>query len=186
MTPDRPRPEYGDPIGPEDEFFSPGMDELDPRPIAEALIRADPLFAELRDGEASILFLMRTSPELKSGKGTLGKMCLPVFSGALGKVGKWMLARLCDGIPDFVMVLDAGWWEQAAPDHRRALVHHELRHGMHAVESMGELRFDPEGKPLWAIRPHDIESFNSEVAEFGAWTPDLVSFTAALRQGGAV
>lgn len=183
---DRPRFEYGEPIGPEDSFYSPGDAELDPAPIARVLIAEEDGFTELREGEATILFLMRAEPDVKAGRANLGKMCLPTFSGALGGVGKWMLARMCDGVPDFVMLLDAVWWDQAPAEQRRALVYHELLHAMHATDRDGGLKFTPEGKPVWAIRDHDISEFNAVVRRFGAWSPDVQSFVSALRDGGAV
>lgn len=183
---DRPRPEYGEPVGPEDLFFSPGDAELDPQPIATALIAHEPLFAHLRDGEASLLFLMRVMPKEKDGKATLGQMCLPTFGGPMASVGTWMLARLCDGLPDFIMILDVAWWEQAPVEQRRALVFHELLHAKHATDKEGELRFTPEGRAVWAIRPHDVEEFDDVARRFGAWNPDLLRFAQALRAGGAV
>lgn len=187
MTPeDRPRPEYGEPVGPEDLFFSPGDAELDPKTIATALIANEPLFAHLRDGDATLLFLMRVMPKDKGGKSVLGELCLPSFGGALAGVGKWMLARMCDGLPDFIMVLDVAWWEQAALEQRQALVFHELLHAKHATDKDGELRFTPEGLVVWALQPHDIEEFGDVVRRFGAWNPDLLRFTQALRDGGVL
>ena len=183
---DRPRPELGEPVGPEDLFFSPGEDEWDPRPIATRLIEREHVFSDVKNGEATILFLMRVEPKVKSGQAVLGEMCLPKFGGALAHVGTWMLSRLCDGIPDFIMVLDAAWWEQAPPQQREALVFHELLHARHATDKDGELRFTPEGMAMWDLRPHDIAEFDDVVRRYGAWLPDIQRFIGALREGGAV
>ena len=173
------------PLEVEDSFFSPGGTDIDPQPIAARLLASESRFEPLRSGEATILFLMRATPKEKAGRQILGEMCLPQFGGALGTVGKWMLARLCDGVPDFVMVLDATWWQQATPLQREALVFHELEHAEHARDKMGELRFTPEGNPIWALRDHDIAEFDSVVERYGAWSPDITRFVAAARRGGA-
>ena len=179
-------PDLEGPCGPEDLYFSPGDDEHDPAPIAGRLVREIDVFQHLREGEASILFLMRRLEKVKAGRMILGEMCLPRFSGTLGPVGTWMLARLCDGVPDYIMVLDAQWWVQAPPIQREALVFHELEHAVHKQDKEGELMFTPEGAAVWDIRAHDVEEFDSVVRRYGAWKPDIQSFIGALRDGGAI
>lgn len=177
---------FGEPLGPEDVFSSPGDGELDPGPIAGRLVRECEAFRHLHEGEATILFLMREVPKEKACRMVLGEMCLPKFGGALGPVACWLLARLCNGMPDFVMVLDAAWWVQAPPIQREALVFHELEHAIHARDRDGELKFDPDGRPVWALRGHDLEEFDSVVRRYGAWLPDVQRFIGALRDGNAI
>lgn len=184
FTPDAYEPDG--PCGPEDLYFSPGGDEHDPAPIAGRLVGGLDTFTHLRDGDAAILFLMRRTEKVKGGRRILGEMCLPRFSGTLGPVGTWMLARLCDGVPDYVMVLDATWWVQASPIQREALVFHELEHAVQKTDKEGEFMFTPEGRPVWDIRGHSLEEFDSVVRRYGAWSPDIQGFIGALREGGAL
>ena len=58
--------------------------------------------------------------------------------------------------------------------------------GQHARDKEGELKFTPEGKPVWDIRGHDVEEFDDVVRRYGAWSPDVQRFIGALREGGAL
>ena len=176
----------GAPIGPEDLFSMAQEGEFGPQEIAQRLVLNEGAFVHLRAGEAKMLFLMREMPKEKGGKSILGEMTLPRFSGPLGQVGTWLLARVCDGLPDFIMLLDSTWWVQASPLQREALVFHEMCHAIHAVDRDGELKFDGDGNPIWALRSHDLEEFNAVVERYGAWLPDVTGFAAALRKGGVL
>jgi len=175
-----------DDIGPGDLFTLAPRGETEPCDIAAALVDAEDDFAHLREGEAVILFLMRVSVKEKAQKRVLGEMCLPRFQGSLGPVGTWLLAKACGEIPDFIMILDQEFWTQATPHQRKALVHHELLHAAHATDKAGDLRFTDDGRPIWALRAHDIEEFDAVVARYGAWLPDVQKFANALRDGGVV
>lgn len=173
------------PLG--ESYFFPDTDgELDPKPIARRLVAECEEFLHLRVGEAAILFIMRADPEVKAQRQILGYMALPRFQGSLGKVARWLLAKVCDGLPDFIMVLDNTWWVQASPTQREALVFHELLHAAHATDKEGEPRFTDDGKPIWDIRGHDIEEFNEVVRRYGAWSPDVSAFIKALAEGKAI
>lgn len=168
------------------DFFTMAPDgEQEAMAIARRLIDADATFQHLKDGEATILFLMRTKERIKAERRILGTMALPRFSGELGAIGTWMLARLCDGLPDFIMTLDATWWQQATALQREALVFHELLHAVHASDKEGAPKFTEEGNPVWGIVGHDLEEFNAVVERYGAWLPDIAGFMAAARRGGA-
>ena len=160
--------------------------EHEPREIAARLVAECEEFLDLRAGEPVILFLMRGSPKNKSGRWVLGEIALPRFMGALAPVGSWLLAKACGGAtPDFIMLLDAFWWAAARPDQRAALVHHELKHITVATDKEGEKRIDDDGNPQWALGGHDLEEFNDTVRRFGAWSPDIAPFLAALQEGAA-
>ncbi len=173
------RPDAGD------LFTLPEEGEHQPREIADRLVHSLPDFTHLRVGEAAILFLMRTAPKVKAQRQILGQMALPKFGGVLADVATWSFAKLFGEVPDFIMWLDSGWWTQATPHQREALVFHELCHAVHAKDKAGEERFDDDGKPVWDIRGHDLEEFNEVVRRFGAWSPDIGQFIAAAREGGA-
>lgn len=176
-----------------DEGISPGAlfevpeeGELDPRPIAKRLVASLEEFDHLRQGDAGILYLMRTELKIRGQKAVLGEMSLPFFRGGLADIGAWALAKVCGGeLPDFVCWLDAEWWRQATARQREALVYHELCHCAHAVNKDGEPKFTDEGLPVWAVVGHDVEEFSAVARRYGAWTQDLELFMAALTEGGA-
>lgn len=169
-----------------DRFSMPPEGDHEPMEIATRLIAETGEFDHLRIGEASIVFIMREFDREKGQKAILGTMNLPKISGELGQIFLWMLARMCGGLPDYLMILDAEWWRQADPRQREALVYHELKHAVHAIDKHGELRFTEEGMPIWDIVAHDVEAFNGEIERYGAWKSDLVGFLAAAKRGGAM
>lgn len=175
-----------EPLLPGDAFTLAPIGENEPMEIAGRLVDACEEFTHLRHGEAVILFLMRADPKIKAQKAILGEMSLPRFQGGLAPLATWMLAKVFGEIPDFIMTLDQGWWTQAEPKAREALVFHELLHTAHALDKDGEPKFTPEGDPLWAMRDHDIAEFNDVVRRYGAWLPDIEGFIHALREGGAI
>jgi hypothetical protein len=151
--------EEGDGLDPTAAFLSLPTGENEPREIAKRLVERCDQFTHLREGQALILFLMRAEPKIKAQRRILGTMHLLRFTGRLGPVAAWLLATFCAEPPDFVMELDATWWEQADAHQRTALVFHELKHAVHAVDKEDEPRFTEEGRPVWAIMGHDIEAF---------------------------
>ena len=178
-------PESGERPAPAQLFYVPGDDEGDPGPIAERLIE-DPHFDELRGLEPTILYLMRAVPKSKGGKTKLGEVLMPNGRGTAGDMFMWLLGSACQGIPDYVMVIDATWWAVASSLQREALVFHELEHMVQATNQHDEPRFSPDGMPIFDLRPHDLEEFNSVVSRYGAWLPDVTGFVTALRAGGAI
>lgn len=152
---------------------------MDPRAIAEKLVANEPSHADLKAGEVSVLFVLRTEPKVKLDKVELGSLALPQFGGKLGAMAKWLMIQQCGHLPDFVMTLDHSFWTQATPEQRLALVDHELTHGTIAKDKHGELRFGDDGRPVWTIRPHDIEEFDSIVERHGEWLPDITRFLTA-------
>lgn len=175
----------GEPVDPAGFFTLPDAGEHEPREIAARLVEDCPEFLHLKIGQPVIMFVLRAASKLRAGRTVLGEMSLPRFMGTLSPLGTWLLARACGGVlPDFIMLLDAAWWAEASPFHRAALVHHELKHAGHARDREGEPRFNDDGSPIWAIEPHDLEEFQDTVRQFGAWSPDIPPFLAALREGG--
>ena len=166
-----------------DRFSMPPEGFNEPMEIATRLIAETGEFEHLQTGEAAIVFVMREFDRVKAQKRVIGTMSLPRLSGELGQMFLWMLARMCGGLPDFIMTLDAEWWRQADPRQREALVYHELKHAAHAIDKHGELRFTEEGTPIWDIVGHDVEAFDGEVERYGAWKPDIASFLAAADRG---
>jgi hypothetical protein len=172
-------------LAPADLFTVPEPGEYQPREIADRLVAGLEEFAHLRLGQPAIMILFRCTPRVRAGRRVLGETCLPRFMGALSAVGTWLLAKACGGtVPDFLILIDAAWWGCADPQERVALIHHELKHCGHARDRDGEPRFDDDGQPIWAIEAHDIAEFQDTVRRYGAWSPNIAPFAAALKHGG--
>ena len=169
-----------------DAFTLPADGEHEPKEIAGRLVADLDQFRDLRTGEAMILFLMRTEPKVKAQRAILGEMCIARFQGTLAPLALWLLAKVCGEVPDYIMILDAGWWEQADPHAREALVFHELCHCAFKLDKEGEPKFTEDGAPIWDIRGHEIEEFNAVAERYGAWKPDIAAFLRSVADyGGA-
>lgn len=162
-------------------FTLPSEGPDDPRAVMARLIDTCPEFETLRIAEADIAIYMRLEAKSRGGKAILGTLALPGWQGALGPLAAWLLAEHHGKMPDFLMILDAEWWERASARDREALVFHELMHADQARDKEGELRFTSEGLPVWAIREHDVTAFHAEVRRYGPWHDDLREMQAALR-----
>lgn len=148
-----------------------------------ARVMQHPTHAHLAENEITFGWLMRTTPKLKSGKVTLGSIhdTKTMAQGGFKDLFTMMLERLLGTAPQYVVVLDAGFWSDADDTRKEALVWHELAHAQHAVDQYGAPRFDRDGNPVYALTGHDIEAFRSEVERFGAWTPEISEFIAVTR-----
>lgn len=176
-----------EPPSPADLFRLPEDGPDDPRPIVRRLVDEDEQFRDLKAGEAVIMVVLRADAVVKGGKQVLGTMALPRWQGSMGPMALWLLAKACGGtVPDFILTLDAGFWQDASPHQREALVFHELMHAEHAQDKDGEPRFDDDGRPVWGIRTHDLEEFNVVVERFGAWKGDIQAFATSLARGGVL
>lgn len=81
---------------------------------------------------------------------------------------------------DFVILLNAGVWQELSPEHRRALVDHELNH-------CGASTND-EGDVTYYLVKHDLEEFVSVVRRYGLWRAeieDMVNAAIARRADDA-
>lgn len=163
-------------------FTDPPEGDADPRPIIAELIETCPEFDLLRTAQPKIAVFMRMDPKMRGGKRVLGMLALPHWQGSLGPLALWLLAQHHGDYPDFIMVLDAEFWEGATREARHALVHHELSHAMQARDKEGEPRFTDEGLPVWAIAEHDIAEFNNTVRRYGPWLDDIRDFLTAARE----
>lgn len=140
--------------------------------------------AHLLDLEADIQWLFRTEPKVKAGRYIYGTCYTPKVNGELSDLFDWMLEEMFGAMPDFLVVLDLDTWENwAGTDKREILVFHELTHAVQAVDKNDAPRFDQEGRPVWAIKGHDIEEFISVVARYGQWSEELQAFVEAAQGG---
>lgn len=117
----------------------------------------------------------------------------------MAKGGKWAKARhdlqLRDwfgSVPDFVITLSAPYAATADDASFCALIEHEMLHCAQARTAYGVPRFSRStGRPIFAMRGHDVEEFTSIVRRYGAkaaGVEDLVAAAAAkpLIAGAAI
>ncbi|HET8550927.1 MAG TPA: putative metallopeptidase [Gammaproteobacteria bacterium] len=162
-------------------FIIPAKDgDLSPYVIYDRLVQL-PEFAHLAEGEAVVDFLIAAAPVMQAKKQVLGACHLPVVQGKLRGVFVWMLERTLERMPDFLVTLDMEFWTECSDRQREILVYHEMKHMIHDMDREGELRFDEEGRPVWALIGHDIEEFTDTVSRYGAYSDELQAFVAAVR-----
>lgn len=169
----------------DEEFFAPyeiPHPDSDPAKIAAVLLEL-PEFEHLRDGEARIRFLMRVMPKIKAGREILGTCYLPTVQGELKDMFDWLLHDLLGETPDFLIVIDAGYWEQASALEREILVFHEMLHCGQKQDQYGCPKFTLEGDPCWMIRGHDVEEFIEVVSRYGAHNDEIRRFIEAAGDG---
>ena len=157
--------------------------EHEPREIYDRLIQTEVLFQSQMDFRPSVGFLMRHYDLVEGGRFVLGAMHLPTVQGKLKGVFDWMIRRMFDGeLPDFLMILDADYWESASPLQREILVYHETCHMALKMNRDGDIVLDDmTGRPKWKLVGHDVEEFTAVVAKYGAHDHDLQSFVAAAN-----
>lgn len=154
-----------------------------PASIAASLMRTAE-HRHLAENEISIGYLMRSVGKEKGGKLELGSVhdVKHMAQGAFKELFAQLLEGMLGELPQFVMVLDAGFWATASDRDAEALVWHELCHVKQATDRYGAPRFDMDGRPVYKLREHDVAAFNSEVARYGTWSPDLRDFVAAAQR----
>ncbi|MDP3328738.1 putative metallopeptidase [Parvibaculum sp.] len=137
---------------------------------------------ELLDSDVTLAILIRTGEWNEGGRGILGTCSIPTVSGKLRPLFEHMLEDWIGYFPDFLITLNADFWEEANPITREALLFHEAKHAGHAKDQFGSPRFHREtGRPITCIVPHDLEEFNAVVSRYGAWKGDVQSFLDAVN-----
>lgn len=110
-------------------------------------------------------------------------------------MGKWQRARVIQQIeewfgamPDFLLTFSAPAVEGLDDASFCALVEHELYHCAQARDIYGMPKFNKEGRPVFALRGHDVEEFVGVVARYGASAAGVSAMVqaASLRPSVAV
>lgn len=102
-------------------------------------------------------------------------------------LGRWAKAKAriqveqwFGSIPDFILTFDAAYADQCSDIEWCALVEHELLHAAQDRDVFGAPKFSPwTGKPVWAMRGHDVQEFTSIVRRYGADAAHVREFVAA-------
>ncbi len=103
-------------------------------------------------------------------------------------MGKWQRARAIQQVedwfgcvPDFLLTFHAAAAESMDDTGFCALVEHELYHCAQARDQYGMPKFSRDtGRPIFAIRGHDVEEFVGVVARYGA-SPDVARLVEAAN-----
>lgn len=111
-----------------------------------------------------------------------------------GAMGKWSRARAefqvmqwFGQVPDFIITLDASWWMQASDAEACALIEHELYHCAQDRDEYGAPRFSKQtGRPIFAMRGHDIEEFVGVIRRYGARAAGVQAMVDAANAGPAI
>jgi hypothetical protein len=89
-------------------------------------------------------------------------------------IGKWQRARAeqqltewFGDLPDFLITLDASYASQCSDAEFCSLVEHELYHCGQAKDEFGAPKFTKYGRPVFAMRGHDVEEFVGIVRRYG-------------------
>jgi hypothetical protein len=77
------------------------------------------------------------------------------------------LCLLFGRVPDFLLTFSAPLAAEASDAAWCALVEHELYHCGQKLDRDKLPKFDPEGKPVWAMQRHDVEEFIGVVERYG-------------------
>lgn len=161
-------------------------DAAGPWPIFNRLLASSADLAVLRemlDSDLRLAIMMRAGDWSRGEKVKLGMCCLPSVQGELRPLFEQLLEDTLGYYPDFLIVLNAEWWEDASEVEREALVFHEALHADHAKDKYGTPRFNRDtGLPIPAIRQHSIEEFNEVVRRYGRWKSDVGDFLDAAAE----
>lgn len=152
-----------------------------PGTIVAELVKHDE-HKHIHDDEIKIEYLMARRAKRKAGKQVLGAVHLPTVQGQLKDLFEMLLGQFFGEMPDFLMIIDEVWWDEADETQREALVWHELCHIKQETDGFGELRFTIDGEPKYGLVDHDIAAFHSEVGRYGAWSADLQQFVQSIKK----
>lgn len=139
---------------------------------------------------ASIGFLWTNVQNTKQGRWLVGQAerGKPQAMGKLAMARAEMQVRGWFGyIPDFIITIDASYWQTAPDVNACALVDHELYHCAQQKDEFGAPKFNMRtGKPMFGIRGHDVEEFTGVVRRFGIISQDVRDMVEAAQQAPSV
>lgn len=135
----------------------------------------------IKDDEIVIECLMLNNRKMKQGKQIIATMQLPSVQGQLKDLFDMLLSDFFGHTPDFLLVIDAVWWNEASEFQQEALIWHELCRVKQELDQYGGLKFTIDGAAKYGLRGYDVSAFNSEVSRYGAWSPDLQQFVDSFK-----
>lgn len=115
--------------------------------IGKALIDSEPSLADIKDSEATIVYLSSEHEKTSDGKAVLGQ-CEKIQD-------KYKWAIPCD----FTITLFEPNIEDLTEEQIRIVILHELLH-------VG-IRIDKDGEEEYYVKPHDVEDFRMLIERYG-------------------
>lgn len=153
-----------------------------PREVFNRLLAECEEFRHLLDGEPIVEWLFKEIPTVRNNREILGTVYMPSVQGQLKPLFEWFMFKEWGYIPDYLVVLDDGYWEGASSKEREILVYHETCHMIIKTDQYGAPMFDKDtGVPKWALAGHDVEEFVKVVKRYGAHNADIAALIAASR-----
>lgn len=160
-----------------DAYFVPDA-RCHPADLA-AKVLTFPEHRHLVENDIDIDWLMRRDEKIKGGRRVLGSVHEPMVQGELRPLFEWLLDKTLGRLPQFLIILDADYWNAASMRDREILVAHELAHIQQKLDRFGSPRFDRDGNPVYGLIGHDVEEFTSIVARYGAHSEEIQNFIYA-------
>lgn len=118
---------------------------------------------------ATIGVLWTNVKNARGGTRIVGQAEKPMSRGGWGGArADFQIKQWFGKVPDFILTFDARYMANASNRRFCALAEHELYHCGFAQDQYGAPRFAKSGKPIFAMRPHDVEEFVPVVARWGA------------------
>lgn len=141
-----------------------------------------PEHAHFKEHEIAVEWLMKVDPRVKGGKSVLAAVHVPTVQGLLKDLFIQLLVRFFGRMPEFLIVIDRDFWEQADDVTREAIIFHECCHVKQETDKLGNPKFDKNGEAVFGLVGHDLEEFNAVVERYGSWQPDIVDFLQSAQK----
>lgn len=139
--------------------------------------------------DAYIGFLFTNADCNSKGRRVAGMCEMPTFRCNAWQKERQLiqLSEWFGDVPDFVITLHAPYYASIADANRLALIEHELYHAAQAVDDFGMPRFrKTTGKPIYAIKGHDVEEFVGVVRRYGAEASGVKEMVDVANRGPEV
>ena len=137
--------------------------------------------------EAVIGFLWTNVANARAARAIIGQAEL---GDPVGAMGKWARARAklqveawFGLIPDFIITVDANYAKECGDPEFCALIEHELYHCAQEHDIYGAPKFRRDGRPVFAIKGHDVEEFVGVVRRYGASATGVGAMVEAANAG---
>jgi hypothetical protein len=139
--------------------------------------------------EATLAFLWTNVPNEKHQRRILGTCQMITESGDKWTQGRslFQLREWFDELPDFLITISAAPGLMHEDAMFMALIEHELYHAGQKKDRYGSPMFSREtGKPLFAMRGHDVEEFVGVVRRYGATSDQLREMARDINRGPTI
>lgn len=171
----------------DDDYFAPYTipdPETSPAIIGARLVQLEE-HKHILDEELRIEYLMANDTVFKGNKTVIGTTHLPTVQGRLKSLFEMLLYQFFGGDIDFLITIDAVWWEAASQAQREIQVYHQLCTIKQEMDKNGELKFDRDGNPVFNVVAPDVQEFSMVAERYGAHSELLKDFLRLCNEGSA-